>query len=168
MKKDLKYYMSLPFKIEINFIPKEKGSGVEASIPELGRAAFLGYGKSIEEALEDLEETKKENFEEIIKKRTDIPEPEKYRKEYRGEVLVRMPKFLHRELSEAAQENGVSLNQYMNFLLINNFRISQVGELVSTCFEKIWENIWSFPKKTSISESPKGLLKPKTKELLTA
>jgi len=70
----------------------------------------------------------------LLRKNVDIPEPDRSTKEYRGEYLIRMTKFLHKELAEAAQENGISLNQYMNYLLINNFRISQIGEHVNKYF----------------------------------
>lgn len=145
MKKDLNYYMKLPYMMEISVIPKEKGGGFEAAIPDLGRYAFVGQGEKIEEAIQDLEETKKENFKSLLHKNVDIPEPDRSTKEYRGEFLIRMPKFLHKELAEAAQENGISLNQYMNYLLMSNFRIAQIGELIYTSFEKFMENIWSFP-----------------------
>ncbi len=145
MKKDLNHYMKLPYRMEISVIPKEKGGGFEAAIPDLGRYAFVGQGDSIEDAIQDLEETKKENFKNLLQKNVDIPEPDGTKKEYRGEFLIRMPKFLHKELAVAAQENGISLNQYMNYLLINNYRIAQIGELLYTSFEKFMENVWSFP-----------------------
>ena len=145
MKKDLNYYLNLPYKMEITVIPKEKGGGFEAAIPDLGRYAFVGQGDTIEDAIKDLEETKRENFKNLLMKKVDIPEPDSSTREYRGEFLIRMPKFLHKELAEAAQENGISLNQYMNYLLINNYRIAQIGELLYTGFENFMENVWSFP-----------------------
>lgn len=44
---------------------------------------------------------------------------EEYRqqREYSGKLLVRIPKELHRQLAEAAKENGVSLNQYALYKL---------------------------------------------------
>jgi len=38
-------------------------------------------------------------------------------RDYSGRLLVRMPKRLHRELSEAALDAGCSLNQYIVYLL---------------------------------------------------
>lgn len=41
----------------------------------------------------------------------------KIQKEYSGKLLLRIPKDLHRDLVEAAQRNGVSLNQYAVYKL---------------------------------------------------
>ncbi len=39
------------------------------------------------------------------------------RREYSGKLMLRIPKELHRQLAEAAKENGVSLNQYALYKL---------------------------------------------------
>ncbi len=142
MKKDINYYMKLNYKIELQSIPKKLGGGYEASIPELGRYAFIGYGESTEVALKELEENKKEYFEEFIEKGIPIPEPESNEKDFRGEILIRMPNLLHKELYYAAKENEISLNQYLVFLLSKNFQIYSIGELVYKCFEEFWEKTW--------------------------
>ncbi len=41
----------------------------------------------------------------------------KAQREYSGNLSLRIPKELHRELAEAAKENGVSLNQYALYKL---------------------------------------------------
>lgn len=38
-------------------------------------------------------------------------------REYSGKLMLRIPKELHRQLAEAAKENGVSLNQYALYKL---------------------------------------------------
>ncbi len=43
--------------------------------------------------------------------------PPSYPEEYSGKFNVRLPKSLHRELAEAAKDEGVSLNQYVTMLL---------------------------------------------------
>ena len=78
MKKDLNYYLSLRYKIELIPISEEDGGGWRAEIPELGRYAFVGDGDTIEEALRSLEETKRDYFEDWYKKGIEIPEPEEY------------------------------------------------------------------------------------------
>lgn len=44
---------------------------------------------------------------------------EEYRaqREYSGNLMLRIPKELHKELAEAAKRNGVSLNQYAAYKL---------------------------------------------------
>lgn len=46
----------------------------------------------------------------------DIPLPT-YPEEYSGKFNVRLPRSLHRQLAEAAEADGVSLNQYVVLLL---------------------------------------------------
>ena len=45
-----------------------------------------------------------------------LPAPS-YPEEYSGKFNLRLPKSLHRELAEAAKDEGVSLNQYVTMLL---------------------------------------------------
>jgi len=42
------------------------------------------------------------------------------RRECNGKISVRVPKELHRKLSESAKENGVSLNQFIVYKLAQN------------------------------------------------
>ena len=41
----------------------------------------------------------------------------KTQREYSGKLMLRITKELHKELAEAAKENGVSLNQYAVYKL---------------------------------------------------
>jgi len=87
MKKDLNYYLNLRYTIELIPIPEEDGGGWRAVIPELGRYAFVGDGDTIEEALAQLEEVKRDYFEDWYKKGIEIPEPESYQV-YSEEIVV--------------------------------------------------------------------------------
>lgn len=137
MKKNPAYYMKLEYKSEIIQIPKNRGGGFEASIPQLGSYAFVGQGETKEEALKDLEETKKENFEEYIEKGIEIPEPEEAEREFRGDFLLRMPLYLHRALYYAAKENEVSLNQHMNYLLTKIMTLDSLEKKIKEMSEKV-------------------------------
>ena len=47
MKKDIDYYLNLPYKIELNQIPQSEGGGFCARMPEFeGVAFFYGDGAS--------------------------------------------------------------------------------------------------------------------------
>lgn len=116
-KKDIKYYMNLKYKIEIVPLPEEEGGGYEARIPQLGKEAFRGYGQTIEEALAHLEDVKKDLFEKYLKEKVQIPEPELKEEKYSGRILLRIPFYLHRELSELAKKEDISLNQLLNHLI---------------------------------------------------
>jgi len=74
-KKGLDYYLKLRYAIQIMPIPEEEGGGYSACIPELGKWAFVGDGDTIEEALRNLEEVKRDYFEDYLKKGIEIPKP---------------------------------------------------------------------------------------------
>ena len=122
------YYMNLPYKIEVERIPLEEGGGFSASIPQLGGNAFLGDGETPEEAIRMLTEVQRDIFTDYIKSGVEIPEPERQDVEYSGKFVVRVPKYLHRELVLEAKRNSVSLNQFVLSLLakgVENHKWSQ-------------------------------------------
>jgi predicted HicB family RNase H-like nuclease len=55
------------------------------------------------------------------------PERDPDRQDYSGRFVLRMPKFLHRELVQSARKNSVSLNQYVCALLAMNFQPDQTA-----------------------------------------
>ena len=150
MKNDLTYYAKLRYKTVITPIPEDEGGGFEASIPQLGSYAFIGEGETSGEALKDLEKTKREYFKEFMKKGIEIPEPDEPTKEFRGDFLLRMPKFLHRDLYLAAKENEVSLNQYMNYLLTKSMTLDSLEKKI----EELSQEIKQLPEK--INKAPEA------------
>jgi len=116
-KKDLNYFMNLRYKVEIMPLAEEDGGGYEARIPQLGREAFRGYGDTVEEALVHLEVVKRDLFEMYLRDGVEIPEPEKEEERYSGRILLRIPFYLHEELSKLAKEQDISLNQLLNHLI---------------------------------------------------
>jgi len=112
MKKDLNYYMSLHYKIELLQIPDSEGGGYTARLPEMGRLAIVGDGDTIEEAVKSLRENMKDRFREYLEKGLPIPEPAQ-EEEFSGKFVLRIPPKLHMKLSKLAKENGQSLNQYI-------------------------------------------------------
>ncbi|MDI6697987.1 MAG: toxin-antitoxin system HicB family antitoxin [Candidatus Saccharicenans sp.] len=116
-QKKLDYYLKLRYKVEITPVSEEEGGGYEASIPQLGRMAFRGYGKTIDEALSHLEVVKRDLFERYQKKGVEIPEPAAREEKYSGRILLRIPYYLHKELAQLAQKENISLNQLLNHLI---------------------------------------------------
>ena len=47
MKKDLKYYLSLNYPVEMIQIPADEGGGFSVCIPQLGRSAFIADGETL-------------------------------------------------------------------------------------------------------------------------
>lgn len=75
MNKDLKYYLKLPYKIEIQPIPKEEGGGYFARLPDFGVMGITGDGDTVEEALKMLEEFKRARFKQFLLEKREMPEP---------------------------------------------------------------------------------------------
>lgn len=137
MKKDLNYFMALPYKIEIIPIPEDQGGGYMARLPQFGVLGIVGDGETKEEALTDLAENQKDRFQQYLDDGLPIPEPNVDDEEYSGKFVARIPKFLHRELTLAAQKNGVSLNQYVCTLLAMNFQSDRQTAVLTTMQEEI-------------------------------
>lgn len=124
MKKDLKYYMNLDYEVVHRKLSDAEGGGYIAFIPLLGKYTFQADGKTIEEALDNLEKVKKELFKDFLKKGYEIPEPLR-EQDYSGKFIMRVPKFLHKNLVEEAKKNNTSLNQYVLTLLSRNSKVAE-------------------------------------------
>lgn len=111
-RQPLEYYLNL--KYPITFYPEKEG-GYTAIIRDL--PGCMTQGETLSEAMEHIEEARElwiETVYETGKKDVPLPSTEN---EYSGRLLLRIPKSLHRHLSEGAEKEGVSLNQYILSLL---------------------------------------------------
>ena len=112
VRQPLEYYLNL--KYPITFYPEKEG-GYTAIIRDL--PGCMTQGETFSEAMENIEEARElwiETVYETGKKDVPLPSTEN---EYSGRLLLRIPKSLHRHLSEGADKEGVSLNQYILSLL---------------------------------------------------
>ena len=116
--KPIDYYMNLPYKLEITPDPDEGGFVV--CFPEL--PGCLTVGDTIEKALSNAKDAKREWLLAAIKDGISIMEPTAVNK-YSGQFKLRLPKSLHRSLAEHARAEGTSLNQYCVYLLSRLDRI---------------------------------------------
>ena len=112
--KDLAYYLSLPYRLEI--VPDKKDGGYAARFPEL--PGCLTCADTMEELLKMAEDAKKTWIEASLEDGTPIPEPED--KKYSGQFKLRLPKSLHHLLADHAKQEGLSMNQYCLYLLARN------------------------------------------------
>ena len=113
-EKDLRYYMSLPYKIELCPDPDEGGFSV--SIPTL--KGCISVGETVAEAMEMIAEAKELWLETALQEGWPIPEPQEEEiRTYSGKFVVRLPRSLHRALAESAEAEGTSLNQLVLMLL---------------------------------------------------
>ena len=117
-EKTIDYYMALPYRMEI--IPDKDEGGFTAKFPEL--PGCLTCAESIETLISNANDAKKAWFEAAIDEGISIAEPndEDDIAEYSGQFKIRMPKSLHRSLSLHAKSEGISMNQYCNYLLSMN------------------------------------------------
>ncbi len=113
--KTLEYYMSLPYKMEIEPDPVEGGYVV--SFPDL--PGCLTCADTLEEAMKGAEDCKREWLLAAIEDEINICEPDEVSR-FSGQFKLRIPKSLHRNLSEHARKEGISMNQYCLYLLSMN------------------------------------------------
>ena len=110
MVKNLKYYMKLKYPTQLTEIPAEDGGGYLIEIPLL--KGCVSDGETITEALKNIEEAKEEWFAYMLENNLSILEPADISK-YSGKFVVRIPKSLHKTISEQSRMEGLSLNQYV-------------------------------------------------------
>lgn len=114
MKKNLDYYMNLPYRVEI--IPEPDNSGFTAYIPDL--PGCVTSAESLGEIWEMLNEAQELWVEIAIEDGEYIPEPTPLKDEqYSGKFVTRIPKSLHRQLSVRAEKESTSLNQLVLMIL---------------------------------------------------
>lgn len=108
-------YSALDYPVEIRRLPAEEGGGFVACIPMLGRWTVQAAGDTVEEALELLEEVKETVFAHLQEQGVAIPEPPPFEepKQYQGKIVLRVSPAMHEELVHRAEQEGCSLNQFI-------------------------------------------------------
>ncbi len=116
--KTLEEYLKMPYKLEI--VPDTAEGGYVASYPEL--RGCITCGETIETVCANALDAKREWLKAAIEDGVPIPEPPEPNdlEEYSGQFKLRLPKSLHKQLSEQSKREGVSMNQYCVYLLSQN------------------------------------------------
>jgi antitoxin HicB len=137
-RRDVGYYMRLPYRIEM--VPNLDEGGFDVAIPDL--KGCVAWGETKQEALDTLEEVKSTWLEIALDRGWPIPEPATtdYR-EYSGRFNVRLPRYLHRSLARCASMQRTSLNQ---------LAVALLGEGLG----RIEERLAADKVETKVSESP--------------
>jgi len=107
MEKNIEYYKRLPYTREL--IPEPEG-GWFVRVKEL--PGCMSQGDTPEEAMEMINEAMELWLETALDHGMTIPEP-RMDEEYSGKFVARLPKSLHRKCVERADEDEVSLNQWV-------------------------------------------------------
>ena len=104
--------MRLPYRMEV--VEDTEEGGFIVTSPDL--RGCITYATTAAKAIEAASEAKRLWFEAALEDGFDVPEPS-VDDSYSGQFKFRLPKSLHRQLSEHAKREGVSMNQYCLFLL---------------------------------------------------
>ena len=110
--KNLEYYLSLPYRLEI--VPDTAEGGFVISYPEL--RGCITVASSLADAAARAEDCKKEWLLSALEEGMEIPEPAEL-DDYSGQFKLRIPKSLHKALAEHSRAEGISMNQYCLYLL---------------------------------------------------
>ncbi|MGI6109241.1 MAG: toxin-antitoxin system HicB family antitoxin [Eubacteriaceae bacterium] len=119
--KTIDYYLELPYRLEI--VPDAKEGGYVARYPEL--PGCITVGDSVEKAAENALDAKKEWLTAALEDHISITEPVSL-DDYSGQFKLRIPKSLHRSLSEHSKAEGISMNQYCLYLLSKNDALEKI------------------------------------------
>ena len=115
MMKTLNDYLSMAYRMEI--VEDKDEGGYVVSFPEL--PGCITCGETIESAVKNAEDAKKEWLMAALEDGVEINEPDDIEK-YSGQFKLRIPKSLHKSLSEHSKKEGISMNQYCVYLLSKN------------------------------------------------
>ncbi len=115
MMKTLNDYLSMAYRMEI--VEDKDEGGYVVSFPEL--PGCITCGETIESAVKNAEDAKKEWLMAALEDGVEINEPDDIEK-YSGQFKLRIPKSLHKSLSEHSKKEGISMNQYCLYLLSKN------------------------------------------------
>ncbi len=110
-RQSLDYYLALDYPFEVIMEPE---GGCVIRFPDL--PGCLTQVGSLADVGPMAEEVRTLWIETAYDQGLAIPLPS-YRGEYSGKFNLRLPRSLHRSLAEAAERDGVSLNQYVVMLL---------------------------------------------------
>ena len=108
-------YLHLPYRMEVVADTAEGGYAV--SFPEF--PGCISCGETIESAVANAQDAKAAWLQAAFEDHLPIPLPDSM-EHYSGQFNLRIPKSLHRLLSEHSQQEGISMNQYCVYLLSRN------------------------------------------------
>ncbi|MFB9974574.1 hypothetical protein FPQ10_06050 [Allobacillus sp. SKP2-8] len=131
-------FLSLNYKLEIVPFEEEGEKGVVVKSPEINGLEV--YGDTIEEALAEVDESKKALYSLYKEKGWVIKYPNEYSQEkdnFSGRTTIRMPKTLHRRVYEYSQQCDVSLNAGIVQLLNDGLKEQEMEQLREDILDKI-------------------------------
>lgn len=110
--KKINEYLKKPYRMEI--VEDKDEGGYVVSYPDL--PGCITCGETIESAIENAIDAKKVWLEAALEDGIEIQEPNSL-EDYSGQFKLRIPRSLHRSLTEHSKKEGISMNQYCVYLL---------------------------------------------------
>jgi len=111
---NVKEYLDKPYNIVIKHFNDESGSYYFAKVQEFD--GCMSDGDTFEEAFKNIQEAMEGWIETKLENGFSVPEPID-ENQFSGKFVVRIPKSLHARLTQEAEKEGVSLNQYALYRL---------------------------------------------------
>lgn len=113
-------------KYSVNILWSEEDKGFIATVPEFpGLSAF---GETYEEALKETQAVLDGYISVLSEDGENLPEPNTVNN-YSGQIRIRMPRELHRQLAIESARQNMSLNSYMVSLLSMSFVFNRLEGL---------------------------------------
>ncbi|MDD7383631.1 MAG: toxin-antitoxin system HicB family antitoxin [Peptoniphilaceae bacterium] len=112
-KKDLNYYLSLPYTIITKEMNDETGHYYAGRVEEFYDVKTVG--DTIEQLYKNIYEALEMAIEDRLEDGEEIPMP--IEEKYSGRILARIPRSLHKYLAEQARDENTSLNQLIVYKL---------------------------------------------------
>lgn len=113
--KTLNEYLELSYRMEI--VEDRDEGGFVVSYPDL--PGCITCGETVESAVANARDAKRAWLEAALEEGISIQEPDDL-ENYSGQFKLRIPKSLHKSLTEHAKREGISMNQYCVYLLSKN------------------------------------------------
>jgi predicted RNase H-like HicB family nuclease len=140
----------------------DEDEGYIAFVPELrGLSAF---GETRAEALEELELAKEAYLKVFEEDGCQLPDPKRMQ-EFSGQLRVRLPKWLHAELSREAEREGVSLNMFIVSLLSDRNRVAKVEKDINVLKHCYFKTILSGEMSNNIIHAGTSTVSSETQQI---
>lgn len=130
VKKTISELIKQPYNI---IIQQDLDGCFYAKVEELD--GCFAEGQSAQEAWENIQDSMKNWMEIAQEMNVSIPLPKANQDtEYSGKYLLRMPKKLHKELVETAEEDGISLNLLLVNLLSSRLPVHRIEQKITDLY----------------------------------
>ena len=107
---------------ETKIIPDRESGYFAVRFPDF--PGIVTGGHSLEQAIRNAQEALELTIDTMKKHKLPLPEP---KTRFSGQFNVRVPKDLHRELVRKAEEEGVSLNALVTYLLSQSIKAEKAA-----------------------------------------